>query len=459
MTISTDNPSSRPSSILGLLNRVPGSTRLSITEIDGRKVVAVFSNPGPQRGALREEDGPKIVRAAKLAKSNGIPLLMILATSGASISDGVPALSGWGRAAKAIADISGIVPIIIGLTGPALSGPALLLGLADVVITTPDSYAFVSGPRMVEGFTGVKTTNADLGGSHVQASKSGVSYLEVADETEMFDKIAEVLSYLPNSTDALPKRLQTGDRPERICESLSDIIPTSATGSYDIRNVIEEISDEGGFLELRAKWAPQLVVALARIGGRSVGIIANQPQAMAGTLDIQASQKGARFVRFCDAFNLPLITLVDTPGFLPGKDIEWRGMIRHGAELAFAYAACGVPRICVILRKAYGGAYIVMDSKGMGSDMVFAWPQAEIAVMGAQGAAQILMRRASDEERASYQNSYQETYLTPWIAAERGFVDAVIDPIESRQKISQALELLIAKKERIRPSKHANSPL
>ena len=187
MTISADNPSSRPSSILGLLNRVPGSTRLSITEIDGRKVVAVFSNPGPQRGALREEDGPKIVRAANLAKSNGIPLLMILATSGASISDGVPALSGWGRAAKAIADISGIVPIIIGLTGPALSGPALLLGLADVVITTPDSYAFVSGPRMVEGFTGVKTTNADLGGSHVQASKSGVSYLEVADESELFD--------------------------------------------------------------------------------------------------------------------------------------------------------------------------------------------------------------------------------------------------------------------------------
>jgi acetyl-CoA carboxylase carboxyltransferase component len=384
---------------------------------------------------------------------------MVLATSGASISDGVPALSGWGRAAKAIADISGIVPIIIGLTGPALSGPALLLGLADVVITTPDSYAFVSGPRMVEGFTGVKTTNADLGGSHVQASKSGVSYLEVADESELFDKIAEVLSYLPNSTDALPKRLQSDDPPERICESLSDIIPASPTGSYDIRNVIEEISDEGEFLELRAKWAPQLVTALARIGGRSVGMIANQPQAMAGTLDIQASQKGARFVRFCDAFNLPLITLVDTPGFLPGKDIEWRGMIRHGAELAFAYAACGVPRICVILRKAYGGAYIVMDSKGMGSDMVFAWPQAEIAVMGAQGAAQILMRRASDEERASYQNTYQETYLTPWIAAERGFVDAVIDPIETRVKISQSLELLIAKKERIRPSKHANSPM
>ena len=190
-----------------------------------------------------------------------------------------------------------------------------------------------------------------------------------------------------------------------------------------------------------------------------MGVIANQPQAMAGTLDIQASQKGARFVRFCSAFNLPLITLVDTPGFLPGKDIEWRGMIRHGAELAFSYAACSVPRICIIMRKAYGGAYIVMDSKGMGSDMVFAWPQAEIAVMGAQGAAQILMRRASDEERLAYQERYQETYLTPWIAAERGFVDAVIDPASTRMEINAALNVPIGKRERVRPSKHANSPL
>ena len=459
MTTNHDNIISKPPIKLGILTRVPGSTEACVAELDGRRVIAVFSNPGQQRGAFRQDDGAKISRAAMLAKENLLPLVLVLSTSGASISDGVPALVSWGRAAKAISDISGIVPIVIGLTGPAISGPALLLGLADIVISTVDSYAYVSGPAMVEEFTGVKTSNSELGGSHIQASRSGVTCIEVSDESEILDGIAEVLSYLPNSTDHLPQRIDDGDDPNRICDELARVIPASPTGSYDVRHIIADISDNGDYLELRAKWAPQLVTSLARIGGRSVGVIANQPQAMAGTLDIQASQKGARFVRFCSAFNLPLITLVDTPGFLPGKDIEWRGMIRHGAELAFSYAACSVPRICVIMRKAYGGAYIVMDSKGMGSDIVFAWPQAEIAVMGAQGAAQILMRRASDEERLAYQNSYQQTYLTPWIAAERGFVDAVIDPVSTRSEINAALNILITKKERVRPSKHANSPL
>ncbi|MDA8270246.1 MAG: methylmalonyl-CoA carboxyltransferase [Actinomycetota bacterium] len=450
---------SKPHAQPGILTRVPGSTEACVTELDGRRVIAVFSNPGQQRGAFREDDGAKIARAAVLAKENRLPLVLVLSTSGASISDGVSALASWGRAARAISDISGIVPILIGLTGPAISGPALLLGLADIVIGTVDSYAYVSGPAMVEEFTGVKTSAAELGGSHALASRSGVLCAEVTDATEILESIIEVLSYLPDSTDSLPERIADDDDPDRVCEGLAHIIPESATGSYDVRAIVDEIADNGDYLELRGKWAPQLVTCLARIGGRSIGIIANQPQAMAGTLDIQASQKGARFVRFCSAFNLPLVTLVDTPGFLPGKDIEWRGMIRHGAELAFSYAACSVPRICVIMRKAYGGAYIVMDSKGMGSDLVFAWPQAEIAVMGAQGATQILMRRASDEERLAYQGKYQETYLTPWIAAERGFVDAVIDPISTRSEINAGLDILIAKKERIRPSKHANSPL
>ncbi|MDA8080077.1 MAG: methylmalonyl-CoA carboxyltransferase [Actinomycetota bacterium] len=459
MTTNHDNIISKPPVKLGILTRVPGSTEVCVAELGGRRVIAVFSNPGQQRGAFRQDDGAKISRAATLAKENLLPLVLILSTSGASISDGVPALVSWGRAAKAISDISGIVPILIGLTGPAISGPALLLGLADIVISTVDSYAYVSGPAMVEEFTGVKTSNSELGGSHIQASRSGVTSIEVTDESEILEGLAEVLSYLPNSTDHLPLRIDDDDDPNRICDELAKVIPASPTGSYDVRHIIADISDNGEYLELRAKWAPQLVTCLARIGGRSVGVIANQPQAMAGTLDIQASQKGARFVRFCSAFNLPLITLVDTPGFLPGKDIEWRGMIRHGAELAFSYAACSVPRICVIMRKAYGGAYIVMDSKGMGSDIVFAWPQAEIAVMGAQGAAQILMRRASDEERLAYQNSYQQTYLTPWKAAERGFVDAVIDPVSTRSEINAALDILITKKEHVRPSKHANSPL
>ncbi len=459
MSINQDNILSKPPAKLGILTRVPGSTEVFVAELDGRKVIAVFSNSGQQRGAFRQDDGAKISRAAVLSKENLLPLVLVLSTSGASISDGISALAGWGKAAKALTDISGIVPIIIGLTGPAISGPALLLGLADIVISAVDSYAYVSGPAMVEEFTGVKTTNAELGGSHIQASRSGVAVLEVADQNELIESISEVLSYLPDSANSLPKRVDDADDPNRICPILSTIIPASPTGSYDVRTIIEELSDNGEYLELRAKWAPQIVTCLARIGGRSVGILANQPQSMAGTLDIQASQKGAKFVRFCNGFNLPLITLVDTPGFLPGKDIEWRGMIRHGAELAFSYAACNVPRICVIVRKAYGGAYIVMDSKGMGSDIVFAWPQAEIAVMGAQGAAQILMRRASDDERLAYQESYRETYLTPWIAAERGFVDAVIDPVNTRAEINSALEILITKKERVRPSKHANSPL
>jgi len=289
VTTNHDNIISKPPVTLGILTRVPGSTEACVAELDGRKVIAVFSNPGQQRGAFRQDDGAKISRAAVLAKQNLMPLVLVLSTSGASISDGVPALASWGRAAKAISDISGIVPIVIGLTGPAISGPALLLGLADIVISTVDSYAYVSGPAMVEEFTGVKTSNTELGGSHIQASRSGVTCMEVSDGSELLDSIAEVLAYLPDSTDRLPERISDDDDPDRVCDELANIIPASPTGSYDVRHIIEEISDKGSHLELRAKWAPQLVTSLARIGGRSVGLLANQPQAMAGTLDIQAS--------------------------------------------------------------------------------------------------------------------------------------------------------------------------
>ncbi len=231
-------------------------------------------------------------------------------------------------------------------------------------------------------------------------------------------------------------------------------MPDRTTSSYDVRRVAECLADDDGIVELWTRWAPQLVTALGRIAGRPVGFVANQPQALAGTLDISASQKGARFVRFCDAFNLPLITLVDTPGFLPGKDLEWRGMIRHGAELAFAYSEATVPRVCVILRKAYGGAYIVMDSKGLGNDLCFAWPGSEIAVMGAEGAVQILHRRAEPEEQAALRDEYAERYLTPWEAAERGFVDAVIDPAQTRQMVIDALRTLETSREHLPGRKH-----
>ncbi len=440
-------------------SRVPGSTATGIERIGDRQVMLISSTSSMHRGALLGSDGRRIAAAVKSAIKFEIPIVMLLSTSGASIHEGIEALHGWGVAARELANASGIVPIICGLFGPAVSGPALLLGLSDVVVTTPEAYAFVTGPDMVRDFTGMSVSAEELGGTYSLAVKNGTSHLEATDYDEMLEQIEEVLEFLPSSTNQLPPFMATDDPVERYGSKLDSIIPASPTGSYDVRDIIMEIADDEYFFELRSRFAPQLVVGLARIGGNPVGILANQPRVLAGTLDIPASQKGARFVRFCDAFNLPLITLEDTPGFLPGKDVEWRGMIRHGAELAFAYASCGVPRMCIILRKAYGGAYIVMDSKGMGSDVVFAWPSAEIAVMGAQGAAQILMRRATAEERLEYQTSYEKNYLTPYVAAERGFVDEVIEPGMTRTALASALELVMAKKERIRKAKHANSPM
>ena len=240
---------------------------------------------------------------------------------------------------------------------------------------------------------------------------------------------------------------------------LRELLPSTASGSYDVRAVGRAIADDGALLELRAGWAPQLVTALARVAGQPIGMVANQPGAMAGTLDITASQKGARFVSFCDAFNLPIVTLVDTPGFMPGKDLEWRGMIRHGAQLAFAYAEATVPRVCLILRKAYGGAYIVMDSKTMGNDVCLAWPSAEVAVMGAQGAVQILHRRLDPAAQARLSDEYAVNYLNPYTAAERGYVDAVIDPGDTRAAIARSLRVLATRREDLRSRKHANGPL
>jgi acetyl-CoA carboxylase carboxyltransferase component len=271
--------------------------------------------------------------------------------------------------------------------------------------------------------------------------------------------VADLLSFVPSHTDEEPPRAATTDPPDRLTPEVAGILPTTATGSYDVRDVIGVLVDDAHFLELRSRWAPNVVTALATVDGRPIGVLANQPLAIAGTLDIPASQKGARFVAFCDAFNLPILTLVDTPGFYPGKDLEWRGMIRHGAQLVFAYGRATVPRVCVILRKSYGGAYIVMDSKRMGNDVCLAWPGAELAVMGAGQASAILQRGATDEQRAVFEDDYAERLLNPYVAAERGYVDAVIEPDETRLEISRALRLLAAKREELRPRKHDNSPL
>jgi acetyl-CoA carboxylase carboxyltransferase component len=386
----------------------------------------------------------------------------MLGSGGVGVAAGVAGLHAWGRAARAVARCSGIVPVVLVVDGPAVSATALLLGLADIVVMTSDSYAFVSGPKMVAEMTGVELDADKLGGSTVLARSSGVPWLVVSDVAGALDAAADVLSYLPDHGDAEPALAPTGltrDELEADVDSLDAAIPAASTGSYDVRRIVEACCDDDTVLEVRGRWAPNLVTAFARIDGRSVGIIANQPLSIAGTLDIPAAQKGAAFVALCDTFNLPIITFVDTPGYFPGKDLEWRGMIRHGAQMAYAYAEATVPRICVVTRKAYGGAYIVMDSRTMGSDVVLAWPSAELAVMGAKGAVQILFRRETDAQRAERELEYADTYLNPYIAAERGLVDRVIAPHETRRDLVRSLRMLSTKRENLRPKVHGNTPL
>ena len=436
---------------------VAGSVRAGVEHLAGRPAMVVRSTSDVRKGALSPDDGDTLAEAAAVARDLRVPFVLVLASSGADVSGGVASLHGWGRAARALAACSGIVPVAVVVTGPALSGPALLLGLADVVVMTGDAFAFVSGPAMVEDFTGIRIGVHQLGGSAIHARTSGLCAIEASSSEQALEHVAHLLGLLPAHTDELPPR--DDHRPGPAEGGLRSVIPERATSSYDVRRVAAGLADGGDITELWPRWAPQLVTALGRIDGRTVGFVANQSQALAGTLDIAAAQKGARFVRFCDAFNVSLVTLVDTPGFLPGKDLEWRGMIRHGAELAFAYAEATVPRICVILRKAFGGAYIVMDSKGLGNDVCLAWPGAEIAVMGAEGAAQILFRRSTPEERAALQADYAEAFLTPYQAAERGFVDAVIDPDDTRRVVADALDLLATTRESLPGRKHTVGPL
>ncbi len=438
---------------------VAGSVQSGIEELGGRPAMVVRSVSSLRRGALSVDDGETIRSAAAYALSLRIPIVLVLASSGADVSHGVASLHGWGQAARALTRCSGIVPVVAVVTGPALSGPALLLGIADLVIMTSDAFAFVSGPARVEEFTGVRIGIHQLGGTAMHARSSGLCTIEAASEEDALAHVDLLLGLLPSNADELSPLMPSADPVDGAVDELRQIIPARATSSYDVRKVAAAVADDNEVTELWSRWSPQLVTALGRIDGRTVGFVANQPQALAGTLDIAASQKGARFVRFCDSFNLPLVTMVDTPGFLPGKDLEWRGMIRHGAELAFAYAEATVPRVCIILRKAFGGAYIVMDSKGLGNDLCFAWPGAEIAVMGAEGAVQILHRRVEAEGRQVLQDQYSERFLTPWQAAERGFVDAVIDPADTRSVVAEALGLLETARESLPGRKHTVGPL
>jgi acetyl-CoA carboxylase carboxyltransferase component len=364
---------------------------------------------------------------------------------------------------------SGVVPIVFAVIGPCTSGPALMLGLADHVVMTPDAFAYVSGPEAVAEFTGVQIDRARLGGGPVHDSRTGVASLVAADEEDALLAVADLLSYLPaNHLHDAPVVAPAADDPlDRPCVRAAAAVPDATRASYDVRTLLADVLDAGSLLEVRARYASNMVTAYGRLDGRPLGIVANQPQVRAGTLDIEASRKAARFVQHCDAFNLPILTFVDTPGFEPGKDLEWRGMIRHGAELVHAYAAATVPRICLVLRKAYGGAYIVMDSRELGNDACFAWPGAEIAVMGSKGAVQILFGKRlaaiedpeeRERERLALETEYDARFCSPVEAAERGLVDEVIDPHDTRRVLGAALAIHSRKRETAVARKHSISP-
>lgn len=447
---------------LRLRTGLPDTADVAVVDLDGRSVVRFEVSADNRLEPLSSHTSDTLAAACELAIRKRHPLVAWIASSGPNIREGIPAMHSWAEAARALVSCSGVVPTILVLDGPAVSGSAFLLGIADHVIMVDTSYAFVSGPRMVEEFTALPIDANELGGAPSHFTRSGVASLVVPSADEAGHAVGDLLAYLPDHADSPAPRMHPGRgvaaQREPVPE-LQDIVPESPTGSYDVRDAARLVVDDDSFFELRAGWAPNLVTALATIDGRTIGVLANQPQAIAGTLNIEASQKGARFVNFCDAFNISLLTFVDTPGFQPGKDLEWRGMIRHGAELAFAYAQATVPRVSVTLRKSYGGAYIVMDSKQMGNDLALAWPSAEIAVMGAKGAVEILHRRSTDEERAQAEIDYEQRLLNPWTAAERGSVDMVIDPADTRWQVAAAFDLLETKSERLVSRRHANTPL
>lgn len=439
-----------------------GAVAAGLVELHGATVGWFRLAGGEAHGAIGPVEGATIATLVGRAVDAGVPVVGVLDTGGADVRHGVDSLHAWGGVARALAAASGVVPVALVVTGACVSGPALLLGLADLVVVTPEAVAYVSGPASVAALTARHLSRTDLGGAGVHAGRSGVAHLVAPDEGEALAMVADVLAFLPPNVAELPPVAPTADPAGRPCHRAAAIVPADPSSPYDVRDLVADVVDDGDLLELRPGWAGAVVTALGRIDGRPVGIVANQPLHLAGTLDIEASQKAARFVRWCDGFGVPLVTFVDTPGFLPGVEQEWRGMIRHGAELAFAYALATVPRLCVVVRKAYGGAYIVMDAKGMGNDLCVAWPGAELAVMGAPGAVAVLHRRALAADpsvRPALEAEYAAAYCTPRVALERGYVDRLIEPHETRAVLAAGLRGLTAKRERLPRRRHDNTPL
>ncbi len=434
---------------------------------EDRPVATVVVGDEPEPRPFTADDGNVIERVVDDARTNGLPLLVVIHGATVDPTGGLDDLAGWGRVARAITAASGVVPTFLVLDGPFVSGIALLIGLFDVVLATDRGVSYVSSPAAVAATTGRVVDAEALGGTATHSTMSGATHVLVDDVPDALDAVAQLLAHLPQNNAEAPPLSFTPDPIDRHCPELEAIVPPDDRHVYDVRSVIQSIVDDGEFTELSAGFGQAIVCALAGLGGQPVGVVANQPAHLAGAIDIESSQKAARFVQWCDAFGLPLLTLVDTPGYLPGRDLEWSGMIRYGGQLAFAYAAATVPRVCVVLRKAFGGAYIVMDCKTMGNDMCVAWPDASIAVMGAAGAVQILHARQlaglpvgeHAEARAQLEAEYEVTHLNPHEAARRGYVDAVIDPARTREVLCRGLPSLMGKRPEPVTRKHHNGPL
>jgi acetyl-CoA carboxylase carboxyltransferase component len=434
--------------------------------IDGRKVFVFSQDFTVFGGALGEVFAEKIHKVMDLALSVGAPLIGLNDGAGARIQEGVVSLASYGGIFHRNVLASGVTPQISVILGPCAGGAVYSPAMTDFIFMVDESsHMFITGPDVVKTVTGEEVTLEELGGAKSHASKSGVATFVSPDEQACLEDVRFLFSFLPSNNLESPPHFATADPPDRLCPALADMMPASPNLPYDMKAVISEVVDDGEFFEYFPRWAGSIVCGFSRLDGHPVGIVGNQPMMLAGVLDIESSEKAARFVRTCDAFNIPLVTFVDVPGFLPGVDQEYGGIIRHGAKLLYAYCESTVPRIQIITRKAYGGAYVVMNSKSIGADLAFAWPSAELAVMGPQGAVEILYKRELQNvadpiaRRAELVEEYTERFANPYVAAERGFVDDVIDPAETRVKLIAGLEMLRSKREELPHRKHGNIPL
>jgi len=435
-----------------------------ICSVNGKKVAIFSQDFTVQGGSLGEMHAKKIMKVQDMALKLGIPIVGINDSGGARIQEGVDSLFGYGGIFHRNTLSSGVVPQITVICGPCAGGAVYSPAITDFIIMVRDnSQMFITGPQVIKTVTGEETSMEELGGALVHNSKSGNAHFMADNDKEAMSLVRKLLDFIPQNNAEEPDRLPSPGMADE--EKLRTIIPDNPKQSYDVKDIISLLVDGGEFVEVHRHYAKNMVVGFARIGGRALGIVANQPAVFAGSLDINASDKAARFIRFLDAFNLPIITLVDTPGFLPGVSQEHGGIIRHGAKLLYSYSEASVPKVTLILRKAYGGAYIAMGSQHLGADMVFAWPGAEIAVMGPEGAANIIFRKeiesSSEPEKTREEkiNEYKELFANPYVAASRGYIESVIDPARSRAEICRALDMLETKTEGRPAKKHGNIPL